>query len=90
MGGPVPETEYPFRKGRKWRFDFCWPDTRIALEVEGFGHSYWNRYHSDVEKYNAATLDGWKVLRLTFLMIKHEDLTLLDALMEVLSNGKTV
>jgi hypothetical protein len=36
-GLPDPEPEYAFAKalGRNWRFDWCWPDFKIALEVEG-------------------------------------------------------
>ncbi|MDK1046404.1 MAG: hypothetical protein QGM45_12075 [Anaerolineales bacterium] len=90
LGGPEPETEYRFHDKRKWRFDFCWPDRMTALEVEGLGHAHWNRYHGDVEKYNAATLLGWRVLRLTFHMIRQDDLTLLDSLMGVLSDGKSL
>jgi very-short-patch-repair endonuclease len=34
---PHPVTEYFFAKRiwRQWRFDYCWPDYRIALEIEG-------------------------------------------------------
>lgn len=36
-GLPDPVTEYVFagQIGRKWKFDFCWPEHRIALEIEG-------------------------------------------------------
>src|SRR5574343_49999 len=27
--------EYCFCKGRKWRFDFCFPNEKLAIEVEG-------------------------------------------------------
>jgi len=36
-GLPPPELEFYFAKaiGRRWRFDFAWPDRKIALEIEG-------------------------------------------------------
>lgn len=36
-GLPTPEPEFYFAKstGRRWRFDFAWPDRKIALEIEG-------------------------------------------------------
>jgi len=36
-GLPVPAEEYEFAKalGRAWRFDWCWPDYRVAYEREG-------------------------------------------------------
>lgn len=66
----VPETEYRFAPPRRWRFDYCWPVQKIALEVEG---GVWTRgrhtrgagYLKDIEKYNAAQLAGYIVLRTT-------------------------
>ena len=62
--------EYKFHTTRRWRFDYANPDIRLAVEIEG---GVWTRgrhtrgkgYISDLEKYNAATLAGWKVLRYT-------------------------
>jgi len=36
---PLPEQEYRFAVsiGRDWRFDYCWPDLKIAFEQEGGG-----------------------------------------------------
>jgi hypothetical protein len=36
-GVPRPAKEYRFAQaaGRQWRFDYCWPDYTVALEVEG-------------------------------------------------------
>ncbi|MGI0119640.1 hypothetical protein [Zooshikella sp. RANM57] len=36
---PKPETEYIFHPSRCWRFDFAWPDRKLAVEVEGGGWS---------------------------------------------------
>lgn len=67
-GLPTPEREYRFCPDRMWRADFAWPDARLLVEVEG---GVWTRgrhtrgagYVGDLEKYNRATLDGWRVLR---------------------------
>ena len=67
---PAPEREYQWAPDRKWRFDFAWPGDRLALEVEG---GTWNQgrhtrgagFARDCEKYNTATLAGWRVLRVT-------------------------
>ena len=62
-------SEYRFHATRRWRFDYAWPDHMIALEVEGgaFVRGRHNRgagFRKDIEKYNAATLLGWRVLRI--------------------------
>lgn len=66
----VPEfvTEHLFHPERKWRFDFAWLIQKIALEVEGGiwiggGHNRGKGFAKDIEKYNAATLLGWRVFR---------------------------
>lgn len=75
VGLPPPIREYRFAPPRRWRFDYCWPDRRIALEIEG---GTWNGgrhvrgkgYERDCQKYNAATLAGWTVLRVTTPMVR--------------------
>jgi hypothetical protein len=67
---PLPVPEYRFDSKRKWRFDFAWPDQRLALEVEGGiwtggRHGRGKGFQEDCEKYNAATVAGWRVLRVT-------------------------
>jgi very-short-patch-repair endonuclease len=53
-----------------WRFDYAWPEQRIAIEQEGgvwvMGrHSRGYGMVKDAEKYNRAALEGWIVLRFT-------------------------
>jgi len=69
LNGPELEREYKFHPDRRFRFDFAHVETKTAIECEGFGHNKMNRYTSDVEKYNLAALEGWKVYRLTGKMI---------------------
>ena len=65
-----PEAEYQFAKPRKWRFDFCWPESLVALEIEGgvftMGrHTRGVGFMRDLEKYNTAASLGWAVFRVT-------------------------
>lgn len=67
-GLPEPTPEYRFHPTRKWRFDWAWPTQKVALEVEGGvwthgRHTRASGYIGDIEKYNEATLLGWRVLR---------------------------
>ena len=71
---PEPEAEHRFDHERKWRFDFAWPDWRIAVEAEGGqwtgGRHYTGAgFEKDCEKYNEAVAQGWDVLRFTTNMI---------------------
>ncbi|MGY6272420.1 hypothetical protein ACXIUT_22260 [Achromobacter denitrificans] len=65
-----PQREYRFALPRMWRFDFAWPEQRFAVEIEGGvwtngRHTRGSGFVADTEKYNAAALAGWKVLRFT-------------------------
>jgi hypothetical protein len=66
--GAVPE--FRFHKRRRWRFDYAWPRYRVALEVEGGvwsggRHVRGKGFLGDMEKYNAAVIGGWRILRVT-------------------------
>jgi len=63
-------------KGRiaHYRFDFAWPDKKLAVECEGGiwrggRHVTGKGFESDARKYNMAVLLGWRVLRFTPSMI---------------------
>ena len=80
---PVPEVEHKFDLRRRWKFDFAWPDVRVALEIEGghwIGGHGGQRFEMDLEKYNSATAEGWRVIRVTPRQI---GLTMLDVLATV-------
>lgn len=67
-GLPAPAQEYRFHPTRKWRFDFALVEHKIAIEAEGGvwtggRHTRGGGYTKDAEKYNAAVLLGWRVLR---------------------------
>lgn len=62
------EKEWRFHPVRKWRFDYAFPDFKVALEVEGGvftggRHTRSLGFLKDIEKYNAAAVLGWTVVR---------------------------
>ena len=62
--------EFKFHPVRKWRFDYAVSEHKIALEVEGGvwtggRHTSPKGFLGDIEKYNTATLMGWRVFRTT-------------------------
>lgn len=62
--------QYQFVPTRKWRADFVIPKHHILIEIEGGvfvggRHTRGSGYTKDIEKYNAATLAGWRVFRFT-------------------------
>ncbi len=74
-GIPAPAREYRFHPRRRWRFDFAWPACKVAVEVEGGiyaggRHTRGSGFQKDIEKYNAAALAGWRVLRVTARDVK--------------------
>src|SRR5260364_446208 len=70
-----PQREYRFDAMRRWKFDFAWPNWKIAVECEV---SIWTKgrhtralgFEADCSKYNAATVQGWRGLRFTAGMVK--------------------
>lgn len=69
-GLPMPEAEFQFAAPRKWRFDWAYPDCKIAIEVNG---GAWTRgrhvrgkgYINDMEKMSEAAARGWRVIHVT-------------------------
>jgi hypothetical protein len=74
VSAPSPVLEHRFDPKRRWRFDLAWPDRKLAVEVEGGTwvagrHTTGAGFLADIEKYNAAVLAGWRVLRVTTGMV---------------------
>lgn len=86
---PLPLAEYRFAIPRRWRFDFCWCDAKLAIELEGGTRSNGrhNRaagYAADCEKYNAAMMAGWRVLRFTGDMLHSDPGKCIEMVLELL------
>ena len=67
--------EYRFHHTRRWLLDFAIVDHKIGVEVEGGTwihgrHNTGAGFAKDCEKYNAATIEGWRILRYTTDMIR--------------------
>lgn len=72
---PASEREFRFDPARRWRFDFAWPDHRVALEIEGGTwtagrHTRGKGFEADCEKYSAAAIYGWCVIRATTSQVR--------------------
>lgn len=85
---PLPDVEYRFHATRRWRFDYAWPDARVALEVEGGAfsrgrHTRGAGFVADIEKYNAAVVDGWRLVRTTpDKLVTRDTIEMLSALLQ--------
>lgn len=70
-----PVAEFRFHPVRRWRFDWAWPERKVAVEIDG---GIWTRgrhtrgagFLADMEKLNTAALLGWRVLRFTPAQVK--------------------
>jgi hypothetical protein len=67
IGLPKPVQEYWFHPTRNWRFDYAWPNRKVAIEIDGGtwiqgrhnrGSSFW----AEKEKLNEAASMNWLVL----------------------------
>ena len=78
---PEPETQYRAVPGRRFRWDFAWPEHKLAAEVQGgiwkrtetgrsAGHAFPARMAKDYEKNNLAVMLGWRVLYFTPKMVR--------------------
>lgn len=78
INGVVSELMFATEVGRKWRFDFAIPESKLAIEIEGGvwitgRHNRASGYLKDMEKYNTATVLGWRILRFTPEQIGKEE-----------------
>ena len=69
------EQEYKFHPERNWRADFWITGSKILVEVEGGiwsggRHTRGKGFIADMEKYNAAAVMGFKVLRFDTQQVK--------------------
>ena len=60
--------DYKFHPTRRWKIDFCNPETKVGVELEGGiftngRHTRGAGYQADTEKYNEITKTGIRLLR---------------------------
>lgn len=68
--------EYKFDQKRRFKLDFAILEHKIGIEYEGIfadksRHTSLTGYSRDVEKYNLAVTQGWRVLRYTAMNYKN-------------------
>jgi very-short-patch-repair endonuclease len=90
---PLPLSEYRFDRVRRWKFDFCFTEHKLAVELEGIGsgksrHTSFVGYAKDCEKYNTATLAGWRILRFTGQMLEDDPQGCIDTVVWALTGKK--
>lgn len=69
LGGPPLLREHKFCPTRKWRADYCYLPKKVIIELEGGvwdggRHTRGPGFINDIEKYNSATMLGYRVLRI--------------------------
>jgi len=89
---PPWECEHQFAKPRKWRFDFAWPDLKLAVEIQGGqwtqgAHSRGGGMNRDCEKNAHALMLGWRVLFLTGDQVRNDEG--LKWLVEIIERSET-
>lgn len=72
---PTPERQFLYAEGRKLRADFAWPEHRLLLEAQGGvytrqAHGSITGILADIDRSNAAVLNGWRMLRVTPEMVR--------------------
>jgi len=72
-GLPEPYREHVFHPQRNWRLDLALPDIKLAIEVDGGVHRIKGRFLADIEKSNALTLLGWRLIRVTPRMVETKE-----------------
>ena len=86
---PEPEREYHFNQ---WRFDFAWPESQVAVEIDG---GRWmtggGRHATDADhwKITSATATGWRVLQITVTMFRADPWRVLKLLEATLALSQT-
>jgi len=74
-GLPTPQREARLIPGRRFRWDLHWPESQIAVEINGGtwikgGHSTGKGIERDYEKSNLANLAGFHCFAFSAAMVK--------------------
>ena len=81
--------EYRFHEKRRWRFDFAWPERKVAVECDGGQYKALGGRHNtdgDREKLNNANMYGWNVFRFSGKQIRENPSNCIYLVEELLKN----
>ncbi len=81
--------QYCFAMPRRFRFDFAFPDHRVAVEVDGGQWAPGGGRHakdSDRKKMNVAAALGWRVMHVSPDMLRSRPQEFFELLREALSS----
>lgn len=90
-GTAQPVREYVPLPGRRYHVDFCWPDLKIVVEIDGGQRKPGGGRHnqdSDREKINLLVLAGWRVLRYSGEMVTNDPVTMVNQVMALVLGVK--
>lgn len=79
--------ECRFHSTRRWRFDFCFPGTFLAIEIDGGQYAKRGGRHnqdSDREKINAAVALGYSVLRFSSAQVTNDPAACIEVVRKAL------
>ena len=85
-----PVAEYQFAPPRRWRFDYAWPDCRVAVEFDGgqwVTHGGRHNRDTDREKLLEAGALGWICLRFSNQQWESDPLRCIDIIRRALENS---
>lgn len=88
-GLPLPIREFKFHEKRMWKADFYWHQHCLMLEAEGMiwtggRHTHPVGYLEDMQKYNAAAVLGYRLLRVPTYQLSAD--STIELLKEALGN----
>lgn len=87
--GPKFEREYPvYVYGGVYYLDFAWPHLRVGVEADGRRwHSDAPSFERDLDRHNALTAAGWRVLRVTERQVRSDPAAVRGRVRELLVRG---
>lgn len=86
---PEPIAEFRFHETRQWRFDWAFPQQKVAVEVDGgVWLKFGGRHGSDKdrEKMNAASEFGWRVFHYSPAMIEADPIGVVEQVRRAIEN----
>lgn len=86
---PTPEKQYRYAPGRNFAADYAFVDARLLIECEGiFGgaHGSITGILMDCERSRIASMNGWRVFRVTSADLKDRPSEIFDQLRTALAD----